>query len=63
VATQQEYAAGTAALQKLLQADVSAQVPAMFQDMVPADMISKLAAAGAKAVTDAVDALRAKEVK
>lgn len=66
-ATDEDYQIGAAALEKLVVADVTAdinqQVPSMFRGMIPADMAQQIArqlgAAGAKAVIDAVDAARA----
>jgi hypothetical protein len=60
MATQDEYSAVAAALQKLIQGEVDAEVPGFFKGMIPADMVPKLAAACAKSAVDTLDAYRAK---
>lgn len=70
-ATAEDYQIGAAALEKLVIADVAAdidqQVPSMFRGMIPANMAQQVAQQlgppGAKAVIDAVDAARAARAK
>lgn len=61
MATQAEYTAVANALQKLIQADVNADVPGWAQGMIPADLAPSLAGACAKLAVDTLDAYRAKE--
>jgi hypothetical protein len=53
MATDQEYAAATAAVMADVNAEIAADVPTMFRSAVPTD---KLAAFAAKTAKDAVDA-------
>jgi hypothetical protein len=58
-ATTKDYAVGTAAALKIIQADIAADVPQFFQSNIPAGALAQVAAQLAKAVVDAVDAERA----
>jgi hypothetical protein len=60
MATQAEYAAGAAALAKLLNTDIAAEVPSFFQGAIAAK-VPELSSSGAKAVIDALDAYRAQQ--
>lgn len=56
MATQAQYAAATAAVQKDVDAEIAADVPVLFRDDVPT---AKVAAFVLKAAKDAVDAAEA----
>lgn len=55
MATQAQYAAATAAVLKVVQADIQQNVPTMFQNEIPQDLLQKFAADSAKAAVDAYD--------
>lgn len=55
MATQAQYAAATAAVLKVLQADIAQDVPAMFQSQIPQDLLQQFAADSAKAAVDAAE--------
>lgn len=61
MATVAEYAAVSAALQKIVQGDINQQVPAMWRGMIPAHLASDLATQCAKSAVDTLDAFRAKQ--
>ncbi len=61
MATPAEYAAVAAALTRLIQADIDADVPGWARGMIPADLAPSLAAACAKAAIDTLDTFRAKQ--
>jgi hypothetical protein len=63
VATAAEYQTASAAVLKVVQADIAKSVPAMFQSRIPQDLVKEFAADAAKAAVDAVDADRAKTAK
>jgi hypothetical protein len=58
MATQAEYDAVAKALLAQLLADEKANVPAMFQSMIPADAAPKLAKHCAHVAVDALDKMR-----
>jgi hypothetical protein len=60
MATAQDYQAGTAALATVIAAAIKANVPEFLQGEVPSGLVVQIEQQGAKAVIDAVDAVRAK---
>lgn len=58
MATQAQYAAATAAVLKVLQADISQDVPAMFQGQIPQDLLAQFASDAAKAAVDASEGVQ-----
>ena len=60
MATAQDYQAGTAALAAVIAAAIKANVPEFLQGEVPSSLVVQIEQQGAKAVIDAVDAVRAK---
>jgi hypothetical protein len=63
MATAAEYQTASAAVLKVVQADIAKSVPSMFQSQIPQDLVKEFAADAAKAAVDAVDADRAKTAK
>lgn len=61
MATQAEYAAVANALLKVIQGDITRDVPGWAQGMIPAGMAQALASECAKSAVDTLDALRAQE--
>ena len=59
MATPAEYNAVAAALLKVIQGDIDADVPGMFKGMIPADLASSIADACAKTAVDTLDTYRA----
>jgi hypothetical protein len=60
MATAQDYQVGTAALATVIAAAIKANVPEFLQGEVPSGLVVQIEQQGAKAVIDAVDAVRAK---
>lgn len=58
MATQAQYAAATAAVLKVVQADIAKNVPTMFQGEIPQDLVQQFAADAAKASVDAYEAVQ-----
>lgn len=50
--TAAQYAAATAAVLKVVQADIAQEVPTMFQSQIPQDLLAQFAADAAKAALD-----------
>ena len=63
MATTQDYQAGTAAAETVIEADIDQDVPSFFRGDISTAMIAQIAASVAKAVIDAVDAERANAAK
>jgi hypothetical protein len=59
MASAQDYQTGTAALAVVIAAAIKANVPEFLQGDVPPGLVQQIEQQGAKAVIDAVDALRA----
>jgi hypothetical protein len=60
MATANDYRAGAAAAQTVIEADIDQDVPFFFRDEISTAMVVQIAGSVAKAVIDAVDAERAK---
>jgi hypothetical protein len=56
MATQQQYDTATAAVLKVVQADIAQSVPAFFQSEIPQASLQQFASDAAKAALDAVSA-------
>jgi len=54
--TSTQYAAATAAIMALIKLDIAKDVPLMFQNQIPADLVSQFASFAAKAALDAAGA-------
>jgi hypothetical protein len=63
MATQADYNAGSTAAAAVLQSDLTQLVPSWAQGWIPPDEAQQLAPAVAKAVIDAVDAERTKQLQ
>ncbi len=61
MATEQEYRAGVVAAERVINADIDHDVPVFFRDDISAQMVARIATDVARAVIDAVDAVRAQQ--
>lgn len=57
MATQAQYTAATAAIMLVINADIQADVPAMFRGQIPQDKLREFAIEAAKAAVDAALAM------
>jgi hypothetical protein len=58
MATPAQYAAASAAILKIVQADIAKDVPAFFQSEIPQDIVKQFAVDAAKAAIDAYEGVK-----
>lgn len=55
MATQAQYQAAEAAINSIVQAEIKKEVPAMFQNQIPRDLVAQFVQQAAKAAVDAAE--------